>query len=107
MAAARAAVAAALDAGRQWLDPVQTKAVLDAYAIPNARAAVARTAEEAREAAKGLFAASRSCVIKILYFFFWCFYLINYFFLNYFLCLIFFFIFFYIFLFFLFVYMQT
>ena len=53
-AAARAAVAAALAAGRDWLDAAEVQAVMAAYRLPLVRSAVAADAEAAAAAAAGM-----------------------------------------------------
>ena len=50
-AAAEAVLKQALDAGREWLDEAQAKAVLDAYGIPSVATLKARDADEAALAA--------------------------------------------------------
>ena len=66
VAAARAAVASGLAAGRRWLDPESVARVLEAYRIPCVAAEVAKTPAKARIAAERLLPASGGCVIKVL-----------------------------------------
>jgi acetyltransferase len=51
---ARAAIAAAVAAGRSWLDPAEVEAVLDAYRIPRLASRLAAGPEEAPAAAAAL-----------------------------------------------------
>jgi acetyltransferase len=51
VAAAQRAIAAAMAAGRAWLDPEEVEAVLAAYAIPRPASRIAATSAEAVEAA--------------------------------------------------------
>jgi acetyltransferase len=53
-AAAQRSIAAALAAGRSWLDPREVETVLAAYAIPRPAARVAVTPAEAAEAARAI-----------------------------------------------------
>ena len=66
VAAARAAVANSLAAGRRWLDPEAVTTVLEAYRIPCVTADVAKTPARARIVAERLLQVSGSCVIKVL-----------------------------------------
>lgn len=52
--AARAAIEAALQAGRDWLSPAESRAVLSAYGIPVVSSRFAATAEDAASAARVL-----------------------------------------------------
>ena len=64
--AARAVVAAALAAGRQWLDPVAVTAVLEAYQVPVAPVRAAATPAEAGAMAREFLAAGQAVAVKIL-----------------------------------------
>ena len=64
--AARGIVAAALADGRQWLDPVETKRLLDAYEIPMVPTFAAADAEQAVAHASALFAQGATVVLKIM-----------------------------------------
>jgi acetyltransferase len=63
--AAKAIVAAALADGRGWLDPIEAKALLQAYDIPMVPTFAARDAEQAAECASRLFAQGATAVLKI------------------------------------------
>ena len=62
---ARAIIAGVLARGDVWLDPIEATGLFEAYAIPIAQAILARTAEEAAQAAGPLLAAHGRCVVKI------------------------------------------
>ena len=62
---ARAAVRAALDAGRSWLTPVEVAEVLAAYDIPAPAIALAGTPDEAADAARPMLEEHGAVVIKI------------------------------------------
>ena len=64
--AARGIVAAALADGRQWLDPVEVKRLLDAYEIPMVPTFAAADADEAVAHAVPLFADGATVVLKIM-----------------------------------------
>ena len=64
--AARAVVAAALADGRQWLDPVEIKQLLEAYEIPMVPTFAAADAEQAVAYASKLFAQGATVVLKIM-----------------------------------------
>jgi acetyltransferase len=63
---ARAVVAAAIDAGRTWLDPVEATRVLDAYAIPANPARLARDPDEAATVAAAMLQLGNAVVVKLL-----------------------------------------
>src|SRR5690606_22513516 len=63
--AARALVDSALANGQQWLDPVATHALLQAYGIPALEVMVARTPHEAMELAQPLLEQGQSVAVKI------------------------------------------
>ena len=63
---ARGIVAAALADGRQWLDPVEIKRLLEAYEIPMVPTFAAATADEAVAHASELFAQGATVVLKIM-----------------------------------------
>jgi len=62
---ARGVVEEALAAGRQWLDPLETAKVFDAYAIPITPIALARDPQEAAKAAAPFLQAGGSVAVKI------------------------------------------
>ena len=64
--AARKIVAAALADGRQWLDPVEIKQLLEAYEIPMVPTFAAADAEQAVAHASQLFAQGATVVLKIM-----------------------------------------
>jgi acetyltransferase len=64
--AARGIVAAALADGRQWLDPVEVKRLLEAYEIPMVPTFVAADSDEAVAHAAPLFAKGATVVLKIM-----------------------------------------
>ena len=64
--AARKVVAAALADGRQWLDPVEIKQLLEAYEIPMVPTFAAADAEQAVAHASQLFAQGATVVLKIM-----------------------------------------
>src|SRR6202011_6390452 len=64
--AAREIVAAALADGRQWLDPVEIKRLLEAYEIPMVPTLAAADAEQAVAHASTLFAQGATVVLKIM-----------------------------------------
>ena len=64
--AARKVVAAALADGRQWLDPVEIKLLLEAYEIAMVPTFAAADAEQAVAHASGLFAQGATVVLKIM-----------------------------------------
>src|SRR5690606_28809268 len=63
--AARALVDAALVNDQQWLDPVATHALLQAYGIPSLEVMVARDAHEAMDLAQPLLEQGMSVAVKI------------------------------------------
>ena len=63
---ARGIVAAALVDGRQWLDPVEIKRLLEAYEIPMVPTFAAADAEQAVAYASELFAQGATVVLKIM-----------------------------------------
>jgi len=65
-AAARAIVEAVVAEGRTWLDPMEVSALLRAYAIPDAPVTLAKSAEEAGEAARPFVEAGGTVAVKIL-----------------------------------------
>jgi acetyltransferase len=65
-AAARGIVAAALADGRQWLDPVEIKRLLEAYEIAMVPTFAAADAEQAVAHASALFAQGVTVVLKIM-----------------------------------------
>jgi acetyltransferase len=64
--AARGIVAAAIADGRQWLDPVEIKRLLEAYEIPMVPTFAAADAEQAVAHAAPLFAKGATVVLKIM-----------------------------------------
>jgi acetyltransferase len=64
--AARKIVAAALADGRQWLDPVEIKQLLEAYEIAMVPTFAAADAEEAVAHASSMFAQGATVVLKIM-----------------------------------------
>ncbi len=64
--AARKVVAAALADGRQWLDPVEIKQLLEAYEIPMVPTFAAADADQAVAHASQLFAQGATVVLKIM-----------------------------------------
>jgi acetyltransferase len=64
--AARGIVATALADGRQWLDPIEIKRLLDAYGIAMVPTFAAADAEQAVAHAKTLFAQGATVVLKIM-----------------------------------------
>ncbi len=64
--AAREIVAAALADGRQWLDPVEIKRLLEAYEIAMVPTYAAADAEQAAAHASALFAQGATVVLKIM-----------------------------------------
>jgi acetyltransferase len=64
--AARKIVTVALADGRQWLDPVETKQLLEAYEIPMVPTFAATDAEQAVAYASALFAQGATVVLKIM-----------------------------------------
>jgi acetyltransferase len=66
LAVARRVVHAALQSGKAWLDPVEAKELLSAYAIPIAPVTLARDPGEAAAAAAPLLASGQTVVVKIL-----------------------------------------
>jgi acetyltransferase len=64
--AAREIIAAALADGRQWLDPVEIKRLLEAYEIAMVPTYVAAAAEQAAAHASALFAQGATVVLKIM-----------------------------------------
>ena len=64
--AARGIVAAALADGRQWLDPVEIKRLLEAYEIAMVPTFAAADAEQAVAHASALFAQGATVVLKIM-----------------------------------------
>ncbi len=64
--AAREIIAAALADGRQWLDPVEIKQLLEAYEIPMVPTFAAADAEEAVAHASAIFAQGDTVVLKIM-----------------------------------------
>jgi acetyltransferase len=66
VAAARTLVEAALANGQQWLDPVATHALLQAYGIPSLEVMVARDPHEAMEVAQPLLEQGQTVAVKIL-----------------------------------------
>ena len=65
-AAAQAVVAAALAQGRDWLDPIEVTALLQAYGIPMTPAVCAADADAAVAAAEPLLAGGQPVALKIL-----------------------------------------
>jgi acetyltransferase len=65
-AALRPIIAAALQQKRGWLDPIEIAKVFAAYGIPLTPVTLARTAEEAAEAARPHLAGGGAVVLKIL-----------------------------------------
>ena len=65
-AAAQAVVAAALAQGRDWLDPIEVTALLQAYGIPMTPAVCAADADAAVAAAEPLLARGQPVALKIL-----------------------------------------
>ena len=66
IAVARGIVDAALADGRQWLDPVEIKQLLEAYEIPMVPTFAAADADEAVAHASELFAQGSTVVLKIM-----------------------------------------
>ena len=64
--AARGIVVAAIADGRQWLDPIELKGVLEAYGIAMVPTFAAADAEQAVAHASGLFAQGATVVLKIM-----------------------------------------
>jgi len=64
--AARQIVSAALADGRQWLDPVEIKRLLEAYAIAMVETFAAADAEQAVAHASAIFAQGATVVLKIM-----------------------------------------
>jgi acetyltransferase len=64
--AARCIVDAAIGEGRQWLDPIEVRRVLEAYQIGMVMTLAAADAEQAAAHAAALFAQGETVVIKIL-----------------------------------------
>jgi acetyltransferase len=64
--AARSIVKTALAEGRQWLDPIEIRRLLDAYQIPMVPTFAAADAEEAVIHASAIFAQGATVVLKIL-----------------------------------------
>jgi len=64
--AARAIVATALADGRQWLDPVEVKRLLEAYQIPMVPTFAAADADQAVARAAEIFARGATVVLKIM-----------------------------------------
>ena len=65
-AAARKIVSAAIDDGRQWLDPVEIKNLLEAYEIPMVPTFAADDVDQAVAYAEALFAQGATVVLKIM-----------------------------------------
>ena len=65
-AAARKIVSAAIDDGRQWLDPVEIKNLLEAYEIPMVPTFAADDVDQAVAHAEALFAQGATVVLKIM-----------------------------------------
>jgi acetyltransferase len=65
-AAARAVVRGAIREEREWLDPLEVNALLRAYDIPVAPVTLARTVDEAAEAARPILAQGGTVAVKIL-----------------------------------------
>ena len=63
---ARGIISAALADGRQWLDPVEVKRLLEAYEIPMVPTFAAADAEQAVAYASELFAQGATVVLKIM-----------------------------------------
>ena len=63
---ARGIIAAALADGRQWLDPVEIKRLLEAYEIPMVPTFAAADAEQAVARASAIFAQGDTVVLKIM-----------------------------------------
>ncbi|HYF54258.1 MAG TPA: bifunctional acetate--CoA ligase family protein/GNAT family N-acetyltransferase [Salinarimonas sp.] len=66
VATARGIVGTAVEEGRQWLDPIEVCRLLAAYDIPNAPVSLARTPDEAAEAARPHTSAGGTVAVKIL-----------------------------------------
>ncbi|CAN5274934.1 hypothetical protein BH11PSE4_BH11PSE4_16520 [soil metagenome] len=64
--AARNVIATALAEGRQWLDPIEIKNLLEAYQIPMIATYVAADADEAARHAAAILARGDTVVLKIL-----------------------------------------
>jgi len=64
--AARQIVTAALADGRQWLDPVEIKRLLEAYEIPMVPTFAAADAEQAVAHASAIFAQGATVVLKVM-----------------------------------------
>jgi acetyltransferase len=65
-AVARQIVTAAIDDGRQWLDPVEIKRLLEAYEIPMVPTFAAADVDQAVAYAEPLFAQGATVVLKIM-----------------------------------------
>ena len=65
VAAARGIVQGAVADGRAWLDPMEIAALFRAYAIPIVTTILARTPDDAADAARPLVAAGNTIVVKI------------------------------------------
>lgn len=65
-ARAREIVRGVLKRGAQWLNPIETSELLEAYDIPVATARLAHTPEEAAELARLMISTHGGCVIKIM-----------------------------------------
>ncbi|MBF9234982.1 bifunctional acetate--CoA ligase family protein/GNAT family N-acetyltransferase [Microvirga alba] len=65
-AAAQRIIEGVLARGREWLDPLEVNALLRAYDIPVAAVVLAKTADEAAEAARPMLAAGGTVAVKIL-----------------------------------------
>ena len=63
---ARRIVEEVVGAGRTWLDPMEVNGLLRAYAIPSAPVTLAKTPDEAAEAARPILAAGGTVAVKIL-----------------------------------------
>ncbi|WP_112663730.1 bifunctional acetate--CoA ligase family protein/GNAT family N-acetyltransferase [Microvirga flavescens] len=63
---ARAVVEKAIAEGRTWLDPLEINTLLSAYDVPFASLTLAKTAEEAVEAARPILAEAGAVALKIL-----------------------------------------
>ncbi|MBI3699760.1 MAG: acetate--CoA ligase family protein [Afipia sp.] len=66
VSAARSIIAKAIGEGRRWLDPIESIALLTAYAIPVVRTVAVSSPEEAASIADGLITQGFSIVVKIL-----------------------------------------
>lgn len=65
VAAARRIVARVIGENRTWLDPLEVSQLMSAYSIPINPTVLARTPEEAEDAAKPFIAEGKSVVVKI------------------------------------------